>query len=154
MADRKTKRALKLLSQKEYETLNAIANRIIPAAAKLHGLDLAWKIDIILAGVSQRMGREFKLLLLVFEYGTPLLGPSFKRFTQMSEVEQDRYLTNWAHSRLPFKRMGFQVLKRSVLGAYYGSRRVWPRIGYGGPWLKLGYPHDYLGKDIVILHGH
>jgi hypothetical protein len=150
---RRTKRTLRLLSQLEYHILKAVAHRIVPAAVRCRGLDLAWKIDVILAGVSKRMGQEFKLLLLVFEYGTVLLGPSFKRFTQMSEAEQDRYLTNWAHSRLPFKRMGFQVLKRSVLAAYYGSRRVWSRIGYGGPWLRRGYPHDYPGKDLVRLHG-
>ncbi len=89
-----------------------------------------------------------------FSGGRSVVGPSFKFFTRMSEAEQDRYLANWAHSRLAFKRMGFQVLKRSVLGAYYGSQEVWPRIGYGGPWLNRGYPHDYVGKDIVNLHGH
>lgn len=154
MSDCGTKRTLKLLSQLEYRILSAVVHRIVPSVKDFSSLDIAWKVDIVLAGVSKRMGQEYKLLLIVFEFGTLIFGPSFKRFTQMSEAEQDRYLSHWAHSRLSFKRMGFQVLKRSVLGAYYGSRRVWPRIGYGGPWLKRGYPPDYPGKDIVILHGH
>ena len=154
MMDQGEIKALKLLSWREYRILNAVALRIVPAVVEFHDLDLARKIDGILSGVSQLMGQEFKLLLVVFEYGTLLLGPSFKRFTRMSEAEQDRYITNWAHSRFPFKRMGFQVLKRSVLGAYYGSQYVWPRIGYGGPWLERGYPHDYPGKGLVSLHGH
>ena len=143
---------LRLLSWGEYRILSAICHRIVPIANTFRGLDLAWKIDFILAGVSKQMGREFKLLLLVFEYGAPLLGPPFKRFTKMNEVEQDSYLANWEQSRLPFKRMGFQVLKRAVLAAYYGSQQAWSRIGYGGPWLRRGYPHNYPGKDIVHLH--
>lgn len=147
-------KTLNILSPLEYRVLSAIAHRITPAAAAFPHLDLARKIDVILAGVSKRMGQEFKLLLVAFEYGTLLFGHSVKRFTRMSDAEQDRYLTTWAHSRVPFKRMGFQALKRSVLGAYYGSSEAWPRIGYSGPWLNRGYPPDYPGKEIVTLHGH
>jgi len=139
---------LKVLSLREYEILKAASQRITPQAGEIPGLDLAQKIDTTLAKVSESLAREFKLLLLVFEYGAPLLGLSLKTFTRMSPSEKDRYLSGWERSKLPFKRMGFQAIKRSTLGAYYGSEESWPGIGYRGPWLDKGYPYDYLGKEI------
>ena len=134
-----------LLSGLEYEILRQVAYRIVPWAIDMPGLDLAERIDAVLAQVRPQMGRDFKILLLVFEYGAPFLGGGIKRFTRMSQDAQDRYLTNWEHSRLGFKRMGFQVLRRAALAAFYGSPESWARIGYPGPWLTRGYPHDFKG---------
>jgi len=97
------------------------------------------------------MGQEFTLLLIVFEYGAPLFGLIFKRFTRMRNEEQDRYLASWRQSGIPFKRMGFQALKRIALTAYYASEESWTGIGYAGPWLSRGYPHSYQGHGIVNL---
>ncbi len=142
--------SLKVLSKKECEILRVIGCRIIPQAKKAPQIDLAQRIDTVLVDVQQQMRKEFKLLLVVFEYGAPLLGLTWKPFTSISEVEQDNYLAGWERSRLPFKRMGFQVLKRSVLAAYYGSEWSWKQIGYRGPWLTKGYPHNYAGTGIQI----
>ena len=144
--------SLQLFTDREYRILKAAADRIVPEASEHHGMDLAQKIDSTLARVPKEMGREFKLLLLVFEYGGPFLGFTFKRFTQMSPEEKDRSLQNWERSRLAFKRMGFQALKRTSLAAYYGSNLSWPGIGYRGPWLDKGYPYDYPGKEIQHAH--
>lgn len=140
--------SLRVLSKKEYSVLRAIGYRIVPQVKKSPQLDLAQRIDTVLADVRQQMRKEFKLLLVVFEYGAPLLGLIWKPFTQMNEAEQDRYLAGWERSRFAFKRMGFQALKRSLLAAYYGSELSWEPIGYRGPWLTRGYPHDYAGTGI------
>lgn len=142
---------LKVLSLREYGILKAASKRIIPQAGEIPGMDLAQKIDATLSGVSESLAHEFKLLLLIFEYGAPLLGLCLKTFTRMNPEEKDRYLAGWERSRLPFKRMGFQALKRSALGAFYGSEESWPGIGYRGPWLDQGYPYDYQGKGIRHL---
>ena len=150
MSNTTESRSLKVLTSREYRILKAVADRIVPEAGERYGLDLAQKIDTVLASVRPELGRNLKLLLLVLEYGTPLLGFTFKRFTRMSAEEQDRYLSRWERSALSFKRMGFQALKRSALAAFYGSEGSWPEIGYRGPWLERGYPHDYEGKGIQV----
>lgn len=139
---------LQLFTSREYKILKAAADRIIPQASERYEMDLAQKIDSTLARVPKEIGQEFKLLLLVFEYGAPLLGFVFKPFTRMSPEEKDRYLTGWERSRLAFKRMGFQAIKRTALAAFYGSNLSWSTIGYRGPWLERGYPSDYPGKGI------
>lgn len=148
MSNVKSSLSLKVLSDREYQILKAACERIIPQANEIPGMDLAAKIDTTIGNVSEAIGREFRLLLLVFEYGAPLLGFSWKPFTRMSASEKDRYLAGWERSKFPFKRMGFQALKRSALAAFYGSEESWPKIGYRGPWLNQGYPYDYQGKGI------
>ncbi len=153
MSDTKTALPLQVLSSLEYKILKAAVERIVPEASEKFGMDLALKIESVLAGVRKEMAKEMKLLLYVFEFGAPILGFlgfRFKRFTRMSQEEKDRYLADWERSRLPIKRTGFQALKRSALAAFYGSEESWPGIGYRGPWLTRGYPHDFEGKGIQI----
>lgn len=142
--------SLKCLTKKEYQILKAATDRLVPEASEIHGLDLALKIDSVLADMREQLTKEMKLLLLVLEYGGPLLGFRFKRFTKMTPEEQDGYLASWERSILPLKRTGFQALKRSALAAFYGNEKSWPEIGYRGPWLDKGYPHDYEGKGIQV----
>ena len=148
MSSTDTSPALKVLTKKEYEILKAVSGRIVPDASEEYGLDLALKIDAVFANLAPYFAREFKLLLKIFEHGPRIFGFAFKRFTRMTREEQDRYLAGWERSRLPFKRMGFQALKRTSLSAFYGSERTWALIGYRGPWLERGYPPDFPGKGI------
>lgn len=147
---------LHVLSPKEYNVLRAVGDRIVPQATDVPALDLARKADAILAGVRPEMQRDFKLLLIAFEYGALLLSGRLKFFSQMCPQEQDAYLESWQRSRLAFKRMGFQVLKRTALATYYGCRESWIRIGYPGPWLERGYPHDFQGAGLQhpLRNGH
>lgn len=141
---------LQILTKKEYRILQAAVERIVPEAGSFPGLNLALKIDQVLSICRKELARDLKLLLFLLEYGTPILGFKFKRFTQMSPEEKDRYLFSWEHSALPFKRTGFQAIKRSALAAFYGSEESWSGIGYRGPWLSRGYSHDYEGKGIQV----
>lgn len=142
--------SLRVLTEREYQVLKAVCVRIVPEIDTIHGLDHAQKIDEVLVTVRNELARDFKLLLFVLEYGPPFLNFTFKRFTQMVPHEQDQYLASWEKSKLAFKRMGFQALKRSALAAFYGSEESWSQIGYRGPWLERGYPHDYEGRGIQV----
>lgn len=146
--------ALLFLTPTERDILQAAILRIVPRAAEMPDLDLAQKADAVLAQVRKEMGQDFKLLLIVLEYGTLLLGGRWKRFTRMNETEQDTYLAGWERSSMPFKRLGFQVLRRTALAVYYGSKESWARIGYRGPWLTRGYPHDFQGTTIQTPRHH
>jgi len=141
---------LQVLTEKEYRVLKGAVERIVPETERPPNLDLALKIDQVLAICRKELTRDLKLLLFLLEYGTPILGFKFKRFTQMSPEEKDRYLSSWERSAFPFKRTGFQALKRSALAAFYGSEESWSGIGYRGPWLTRGYPHGYEGKGIQV----
>lgn len=143
---------LRIFTPQEYKILKAAADRIILQASDRFKMDVAQQIDSTLTRVPEHIGQEFKLLLLVFEYGAPLLGFIPKKFTGMSLEEKDRYLAGWEQSELAFKRMGFQAIKRTSLAVFYGSNLSWSGIGYRGPWLDKGYPSDYPGKG--IQHGH
>jgi len=150
MSNVENPKSLKIFSEREYQILKSVVDRIVPEASEVHGMDLALRIDAVLLGVRKEVIPELKLLLLVLEYGTPLLGFRFKWFRSMSASEKDKYLLSWERSRIPFKRMGFQALKRAALAAFYGSKESWTDMNYRGPWLDKGYPHDYEGKDIQI----
>lgn len=141
---------LKVLTSREYNILKFAVDRIVPEAHEKYGLDLAQKIDSVLTIVRPELSRDLKLLLFVLEYGTPLFGFTFKRFTRMNSQEQDHYLSSWERSVVPFKRMGFQALKRSALAAFYGSDQSWSEIGYRGPWLERGYAYEYEGTEIQV----
>lgn len=140
--------SLKVFSNREYRTLKAVVDTMVPEAEAVSGIDLAASIDRVLSGVRKQLKDEFKLLLYIVEYGPPLLGLRFKFLSQMTAEERKDYLARWECSRLAIKRMGFQALKRSALAAYYGAEESWARIHYRGPWLNAGYPHDYEGREI------
>ncbi len=61
------------------------------------------------------------------------------RFSRLSDVERERYLLGWAHSRLPVKRQGFHAIKRLTEFLFYaklledGRNPNWAAIGYDGP---------------------
>ena len=67
------------------------------------------------------------------------LGSGFKGFIRLSPERREEVLKNWAHSRLPIKRAGFQALKRLIHIAYAcwpledGSHPAWRAVGYPGP---------------------
>src|SRR3989338_7935130 len=107
----------KVLTDRQLRILRDVVNRLVPEACEKYGLDLVQKIEIVLASVRLELSHDLKLLLFVFEYGAPLLGFTFKWFTRMSHQEQDKYLSIWERSIIPFKRMGFQALKRAALAA-------------------------------------
>ncbi len=142
--------SLKILTKLEYDILKSAADRIAAGSAEKYGLDLAQKIDAVFAGLPPHYAQEFKLLLKVFEFGPPLFGFIFQRFTRMNSQEKDRYLRNWETSGLAFKRMGFQAIKRITLSALYGSEETWREIGYRGPWLVQGYAYNYDGKGVQV----
>lgn len=148
MSTAKPDHTLQILTLSEYRILKAAADLMVPEAVDSPETDLAFKIDTVLAQVRPQLQSQFKQLLWLVEWGGPFLSFRFQRFTRMPPQGQARYLIAWERSRLPLKRMGFQALKRSVMAAYYGSEPSWQGIGYKGPWLHRGFPHEFEGKGI------
>jgi hypothetical protein len=150
MSETKTSNKPQIFNPKEFSVLQAALECMVPKARHREKIDLALRVDEALREVRSQLARELKLLLVVLEYGPPVLGFRFKRFSHMTPQEQSEYLGSWERSFLPIKRMGFQALKRAALAAFYGAEASWSRVGYRGPWLDRGYPHDFEGKSIEV----
>lgn len=81
--------------------------------------------------------QQFRDLLLVFEYATPLFAPQHRtlRFSSLPSDAQMRLLDDWATSRLVPRRATFHGLKTLCMLAYWSNSATWAAIGYDGPLL-------------------
>jgi hypothetical protein len=135
------RRELRLLSLEEYAVLAAIAARVVPGDGadarwpRAEAVDVAGKVDALLATVHPDVGSDFRRLLRLFESGFlgTFVAGSPRPFTRAAPAEQDARIEAWRRSRLAVLRSGYQALKRLALAAYYSSPEVYARIGYPGP---------------------
>jgi len=129
---------LRAVDAREYSVLWAFAERIAPKNPPFpaaHEVDVAGKVDALLAMMDPASTAEVRLLLRLLDNALAglLLDGRFRTFTACSEDEQDRILEGWRTSRLAARRMGFTALRKLVAGAYYGSPELYPILGYAGP---------------------
>ncbi len=124
--------------------LRALADTFVPGSEAVH---LAERMGETIAALPHRGDRDelHRLLGLLESRAVNAIVAGIPRpFTGMSTPERERYLRDWATSRLPLRRKAFQALKRIATVIYYTSRDPsgranpsWPRLGYPGP---LGPP--------------
>lgn len=131
-------RALRVLSVKEHQILQAAARRILdgaepPVAGIGAGVDVAGWADGYLAWLDPALQRDVKGLLQILEHGNLTSRAAAGRFTALGPGEQDRVLDDWQRSRLALRRQGFQALKAMCCLAYYQDERSFKAIGYSGP---------------------
>lgn len=136
---RRPRRALIALSLYEHEIFAAAAVRLIAGDAtdwpSPDDLDVAGKLDGLIAKLHPRATRDFRRVLHVFESAlTGLVATgSARTFTTSSPAEQDDRLQAWRHSRVALFRSGYQAMKRLSHAIYYSAPAVYPRVGYPGP---------------------
>ncbi|HJQ66014.1 MAG TPA: GMC family oxidoreductase [Gemmatimonadales bacterium] len=124
--------------------LRALAETFVPGS---DAVNLAERMGETIAALPHRGDRDelLRLLGLLESRAVNAIFAGIPRpFTAMSTPERERYLRDWATSRLPLRRKAFQALKRIATVIYYTSRDPsgranpsWPRLGYPGP---LGPP--------------
>jgi len=131
--------SLHVLDQKEFAVLQAAADRIVgeplagePAASDVN---VAAQFDALLAWAPAEVQTQVKQMLQIFEHGTQLFLFSFSRFTELSETEQDNYITTWMESGLAFRKTVFWAMKKICFAFYYATPAVWPSINFDGPWV-------------------
>ena len=136
------KQPLRALTPAEYSIFAAVAARLspgddAPAAAwpSAQALDVAAKLDGLLARLHPAAIKDFRQLLHVFENAlTGLASAGIPRtFTRSSPAEQDARLEAWRHSRVALFRSGYQAMKRLGHAIYYSSPETYARVGYPGP---------------------
>lgn len=124
------------LSPKQFQVLEAICDRMIPAGDGLPGareLKIAGHLDIYFSKMDRPVAEQIAQLLDLFDVSPLLFDFKAGRFTSLAAPQQDEVLKSWASSRLEFRRTGFEALKRLAMSAYYGQEATWKMIGYDGP---------------------
>lgn len=125
---------LVFLTKKEFQILNAIADRILPAdsvrrlpcASKLKTIERLDKIiPMKLDAASQK---DFKTLIGLFN------SLSLGFFLSYSDAKKDSYLREWEESGIALCREGFRAIKKLIVTAYFSNEKIWPLIGYLGPY--------------------
>ena len=121
-----------------FSILVAVADRIAPAGGgfpSAEELQVAEKIDGLLARMDPAVGGEIKQVLLLLE--NALAGLVFdgrtKPFTRMMPEAQDDALRSWQNSRLDVRRTAYTALHGLCAAAYYASPEIYPLVGYPGP---------------------
>lgn len=131
--------SLRFFNSREYAIMNAAAERLMGASgvvgSSAEQIDVAAHVDALVADWDSEAQGQLRIMLRVFEHGTYLFDLQRKRFTRLSAGQQDQYLAGWMNSTLGARRIVFRALKTLAAGGFYQDPRVWPRIGYEGPWL-------------------
>jgi len=137
-APREPRAPLQVLDARTYAILAAVADRIaperdgFPAASELQ---VAEKIDALLATSDPALGAEVKQVLLLLE--NALAGFVFdgraRPFTKLAPEAQDEVLRAWQSSALHVRRTAYNALHGLCAAAYYASPAIYARVGYPGP---------------------
>lgn len=135
---RRARAGLRVLDEREASILAAVAAavlRIEPGAPSADSLDVAGRVDGLLALSSSDVQLEFRRLLKLFESGISgiVTFTGWTSFSEASERSQAARLRAWERSRLPVLRTGYQALKRLCAACYYSAPAAWASIGYPGP---------------------
>jgi hypothetical protein len=128
------KRALKVLDDKRFAILAAVAERTVRAEGA-DPVEIAHRIDDIFATAVPEAQSDFKQLLWLFENALPgfLLDGRPRPFTRLSPVAKDAALLHWRDSRLAVRKSGYQALRKLTLAAHYSQPTTWASVGYPGP---------------------
>jgi len=131
-------RPLRVLDERTFSILAAVADRIAPARGDFRSasdLQVAEKIDDLLATVDPAVVVEVTQVLKLLENG--LAGLVFdgrpRAFTALDAPDQDRALAAWKGSRWSVRRTAYKALHGLCAAAYYASPEVYPTVGYPGP---------------------
>jgi len=144
-------RPLKFLSRKEFAVVTRAAVRILGLPDD-RGDEIGGFIDNLLAELPPTTQRQARLMLRVVEHGTHLFDLKPKRFTRLSQAEQDTYLQGWMESSLGARRIVFRALKTLAALGYYAQPSSWEAIGYDGPWLgRVDVASDFTHEEPVSL---
>jgi len=138
--DANPRRALKLLDERGFAILAAIAARTVrvPGADPI---EIAHRVDETLSLGVPEARKDFTQLLLLFE--NALAGFVFdgraKPFTRLSPEAQDAVLLSWRNSRVALRRGGYHALRKLTLAAHWSNPDHWAAVGYPGP-PQIGRP--------------
>ena len=129
---------LRVLTSREADLLGAIVERMVfsgsermPAVRETRAVET---IDQALQQLDASVQSQLRWLLVVFQWGPPVLQLQFTTFMGMSAPERDEYIRSWATSPYEIRRLAFRALKNLSMLGYYSQDATWKGIHYDGPW--------------------
>jgi hypothetical protein len=128
------KRALTVLTEREFAILAAVAARTVGAPGA-DPVEITHAADVALSCGAPDGQKEFKQLLMLFENALAglLLDGHLGAFTGLSPEKQDAVLAGWRDSNVPVRRTGYIALRRLTQASYYSNPNCWAQLGYNGP---------------------
>jgi hypothetical protein len=124
------------------EILTQIVERMVatgdPAAPRVRETNTIATIDTLCRKLDPSISGQLPWALRAFEYGPIVFELTPKRFSRMSEAEQDASLSGWMSSRFGLRRLAFVALRNLSMLGYYSQPETWPLIGYLGPLVGPG----------------
>ncbi len=134
--------SLRVIGPAELVILEAVTETFVPSGGAFpvgaREVDLARRIDALLAGQGPEVARGLRGALWLTELGAGPLSGRFARFTRLSPASRERAIRALAESDLALPRDVFAGLKQVSLFAFYAQPESWPPTGYEGPWLARG----------------
>lgn len=135
---KEARRALAVLSPKQFSTLAAVADTLCPGG---DGFPSAWevlvpeKVDALLAAKAPADADEFALVLDLVESAlvNAVLEQSPQTFSQSSDPRRARTLQSMAHSSLIERQSMFVALRGLCCASYWSDPKVYVHTGYRGP---------------------
>jgi hypothetical protein len=115
---------------------------VILDGALPNGEDAAKARDEVLNGVARAIAgllppvrKELDQLfaLLAFAPTRCLVAGVWSPWPEASRASIAAFLLRWRDSRFALLRSAYDALHQIVIGAWYGTPRAWPAIGYAGP---------------------
>jgi hypothetical protein len=129
---------LRVLALGEWQVLAALADTVVPRggafALGAADVDLAARIDALLAAQPRELAAGARGALLFLEYGAPLLGGRLARFSRLGDADREAVFAALPAS-FGLARRVYAGLRGLCLFAFYALPESWPAIGYDGPWV-------------------
>lgn len=130
---------LRVLSAREYRTLDALARTLLPSGGAFEigaeRFDLARAFDAYLTGEPADNVKKLQRALLLFELGPLLFERRWSSFSRLSDAERLRHYEAWTTSDRLARRQVATAFRKFMALVFYDNPEVWPHIGYPGPSL-------------------
>lgn len=153
---RQARRPLNILTQRQFSTLAAVADRISPGDEDLPSawdMEVAEKIDLLMASKAPADAEEFAMVLDLLENALvgAVLDFRITTFTGSSRAVQDAVLHGMRTSSISARRTMFIALRGLCTAAYWGDPRTHAVTGYEGPpnFGNVGVPAPIMATPAI-----
>lgn len=131
---------LQALSPAQYSVLVAVADTVNPGGDGVPSaleLDVAGKLDALLAKADPALAQELGLGLLLLENRALRLTQGAVSFTQASPAQRHSILWAWRTQGFALQRTVAKALVGLCSATYWASEETWRVVGYPGPGAHL-----------------
>ena len=110
------------------------------AMADTRSVPVLANVDHLLAGLEPKVREDLGAAMMLFEYGSLVLGGHFSRFTRLDDADAIAYIEDWQHGNT-IQRGVAATLKRLVYASYWRDEKTWAPVDYDGPvTVRWGLP--------------